>query len=200
MAKRTNNGNTVAAYIRVSTAGQNLASQRKGIRDWLKRNNITESSVRWYQDKKSGRTIDRSNLRKMMRAVEQGKISTVVCYSLNRMARSLHHGVNLLQELCDKNVRVVSVTEQLDFSGIVGKIIAAVMFGLAQAEVEGRRAAIKDGMEVARAIGKHIGRPRDTKRLSKIRKMFDSGVPAVEIARRLRCTRSNIYAALSKTT
>lgn len=47
--------------------------------------------------------------------------------------------------------------------------------------------------------GKHIGRPRDERRLRRIRKMFDDEVSAVEIARRLKCARSNVYAALSKT-
>ena len=129
-----------AAYLRVSTQEQRTDSQRQVIRDYLKREGIPQGQVKWFTDKKTGTTLERSELAKMLRAVDQGKVSTVVCYSLDRMARSLAHGVGLLQQLCERNVRVVSVTQQLDFSGIIGQTIAAVLFGLGQAEVEHRRA------------------------------------------------------------
>lgn len=190
---------SVSAYLRVSTKSQNLAGQRKGIKDWLRKNNIPESSVKWYQDKKTGTRMDRSALQRMMRAVDKSNTNMVVCYSLNRLARSLHHGVGLIQTLCEKNVRVVSVTEQLDFSGIIGQIIAAVMFGLAQSEVEGRRLAIIDGMAAAKANGKHCGRPRNVKKLARIRFLYDDGMSAQEIAAKMKCSRANIYFALEKT-
>jgi DNA invertase Pin-like site-specific DNA recombinase len=43
-----------------------------------------------------------------------------VTYKLDRMCRSLRDGINVLSDWCDKGLRVVSVTQQIDFNGTVG--------------------------------------------------------------------------------
>jgi len=188
-----------ACYLRVSTQEQRTDSQRQVIRDYLKHEGVPASAVKWFQDKRTGTTLERSELTKMLKAVEAGKVNTVVCYSLDRMARSLAHGVGLLQQLCERNVRVVSVTQQLDFSGIIGQTIAAVLFGLGQAEVEGRRTAIRHGLKSARDRGVTLGRPRNDQRLKQVRAMRNKGMSIADIAVKMSCSRQNIYNSLKKT-
>jgi Mor family transcriptional regulator len=54
-------------------------------------------------------------------------------------------------------------------------------------------------MTAAKSNGTHIGRPRDDDRLKKIWKMKDEGKSVVQIAKRYKCSRQNIYNALQKT-
>lgn len=55
---------------------------------------------------------------------------TVMVWKLDRLSRRLRDGVNLLADWCDRGIRVVSITQQIDLSGPVGRMIAAVMLGL----------------------------------------------------------------------
>jgi DNA invertase Pin-like site-specific DNA recombinase len=57
---------------------------------------------------------------------------------------------------------------------------------------------IKAGMAAARANGKHVGRPRNLKRLAEIRQMRTEGASVVRIAERFSCTRQAVYQALGR--
>ena len=62
----------------------------------------------------------------------------VVVWKLDRISRRQRDGVNLLAEWCERGVRVVAVTQQIDLSGAVGRMVASVLFGLAEIESEYR--------------------------------------------------------------
>ena len=47
--------------------------------------------------------------------------------------------INVLADWCEQGVRIVSVTQQIDLTGHVGRMVASVMFGLAEIELEYRR-------------------------------------------------------------
>jgi Resolvase, N terminal domain len=120
----------LACYVRVSTIGQNEAGQRAEIERWLTGNSITPASVRWFVDKgRSGDNLTRPAFERLQAAVFAGEVGTVVTYKLDRISRSLRDGINVLSEWCDKGLRVVSVTQQIDFNGTVGKMLAAVLLG-----------------------------------------------------------------------
>jgi len=59
-------------------------------------------------------------------------VKTVVVWKLDRISRRLRDGINLLADWCEKGVRVVVVTQQIDLSGAVGRMVANVSFGLAE--------------------------------------------------------------------
>jgi orotate phosphoribosyltransferase-like protein len=54
-------------------------------------------------------------------------------------------------------------------------------------------------MDVAKAAGEHVGRPRNEKRLRRMRKMRDDGMTVNDIADRLECSQEAIYHALART-
>jgi DNA invertase Pin-like site-specific DNA recombinase len=62
-------------------------------------------------------------------------------------------GLNLLCDWCDRGIRFVSVTQQVDVSGSMGRIVAALMLGLAEIEGEYRRERQAAGIAVARRNG-----------------------------------------------
>src|SRR5207253_11518348 len=89
-------------------------------------------------------------------------ITTVVVGKRDRLARRQQDGINLLAEWCAQHVRVVAVTQQIDLSGPVGRMVASVLFGLAEIEWEYRRERQAAGIAVAKAQGVYHGRQRGT--------------------------------------
>jgi DNA invertase Pin-like site-specific DNA recombinase len=189
----------IGAYLRVSTTDQDVKSQRHAIREWAKLNHVPASEIRFYEDRKSGTTADRSQLKKLLWAVDKGRVDTVVVFRLDRLARNLRDGLGILADLADKGIRVVSISENIDFGSSTGRLIASILLAVASFERDTIVERIKAGMDAARANGKRIGRPRNEKRLSKIRTMRDKGATVIQIAEKLGCSRANVYAALAKT-
>ena len=145
-----------AIYVRVSTVGQNEAGQRQEIEKWCLGNNV--QYVNWYIDKESGDNLDRPQFKKLQEDIFAGRVKTVIVYKLDRLSRSLKDGINTLCEWCDRGIRVVSVTQQIDFNGAAGKLIASVLFAVAEMEQETRRERQKAGIEVAKQNGVYKGR------------------------------------------
>ncbi len=115
-----------AAYIRVSTVGQNVAGQQREIKRWLDGNSTDDKQVEWFIDKSTGDNLDRPEFERLQRLVFDGDISTIVVWKLDRLSRSIRDGINVLTDWCDRGLRVVSVTQQIDFNGAMGKMLAAV--------------------------------------------------------------------------
>ncbi len=150
----------IACYIRVSTVDQNESSQRAEIERWLSGNGLSE--VVWFVDKEGGDTLDRPSFERMQKRIFGGEFRTVVIWKLDRLSRKLRDGINVLCDWCDRGLRVVSVTQQIDLSGTVGKMIAAVLLGVAEMEQETRRERQAAGIAVAKREGKYKGRKAGT--------------------------------------
>ena len=129
----------IAAYCRVSTGRQKADSQINEIKKWLKANGYDESQVEWFIDKESGKTLNRTEFNRLQKEIFAGRIKTVVVWKLDRISRRLKDGINLLSDWCAKDIRVISITQSIDLSGAVGRMIAAVMLGLAEIELEYRQ-------------------------------------------------------------
>ena len=125
---------SVGIYVRVSTVGQNEAGQRAEIERWLRGNGI--KAAEWYVDKESGDTLQRADFERLQRDVFNGQITTIIVWKLDRLSRSMRDGINVLCDWLDKGLRFVSVTQEFDFKGAIGKMIAALLFGVAEMEQE----------------------------------------------------------------
>lgn len=146
---------TTAAYIRVSTAGQNEAGQRAELKRWLKGHGITD--VTFYVDKSTGDNLDRPEFERLQADIFSGEVKTVVVYKLDRLSRSLSDGITTLTDWIGKGVRVVSITQQLDFAGATGKLIASVLFAVAEMEQETRKERQAAGIAAAKERGVYAG-------------------------------------------
>jgi len=188
----------IGCYVRVSTKDkQTTASQRSSIRDWARANHIPTSELKWYEDKKSGKNTDRPALQKLLKAIDRGRVDTVVVYDLSRLARDLISGLKTLADLAQR-VRVVSVSEQIDFNSSSGMLIARILLSVAQFQRETTVEKIKLGIQARRQAGKPIGRPRNQKKLNEIKRLHDKGIGVTEIAHKMKCSRANIYKALDR--
>lgn len=185
---------TVAVYIRVSTASQNEAGQRREIQRWLDGNGVTNAV--WYVDKESGDNLDRPQFERLQQAIFHGQAKTVVVWKLDRLSRSLKDGIDTLCDWCDKGIRVVSVTQQIDFNGAAGKLIASVLFAVAEMEQETRRERQAAGIAAAKERGVYCGRRKgatkagvDTQRALQLR---EQGLTHAEIAKSLGVSVSSV--------
>ena len=177
----------IAAYCRVSTARQKADSQIAEISKWLKANGYDESQVTWDIDKESGKTLKRPEFERLQADIFSGRIKTVICWKLDRLSRRLKDGVVLLADWCERGLKIVVITQMIELNGAVGRMIAAVMLGLAEIELEYRQQRQMAGVEVAKKKGVYKGRKLGTTKAkpARARDLRDQGLKIGEIANAL---------------
>ena len=181
-----------ACYIRTSTTDQHGKSQRRELERWLESQGIAAETVEWYFDHgECGDDLNRPDFERLGKDVLACRRKTVVTFKLDRLSRSLRDGVGLLCGWCERGLRVVSITEGVDFSGVVGRMIGALLFGLAELEQQGRRERQRAGIAAAKELGVYKGRAAGTTKATPRR--------AAELKRQ-GLTKSEIAAALGVTT
>lgn len=190
----------VACYVRVSTVGQNQAGQKREIQRWLDGNGIDASSVVWFIDKASGDNLTRPAFEKLQAAVFAGEVKTIIVWKLDRLSRSLKDGINTLSGWLEKGIRVVSVTQQLDYSGATGQLVASVLFAVAAMEQETRRERQAAGIDAARERGVYIGRKAGTTKGKPARaiRLREKGLNDSEIATAMGVSRRTVQRYLNQ--
>lgn len=177
----------IAVYVRVSTCSQNEAGQCESIESWLRGSGLPPERVIWFTDKETGDTMKRPGFERLQEAIFLGEVGTVVVFKLDRLSRKLSDGVKTLCDWCERGIRVVSVTQQLDFNGTVGRLVASVLFAVAEMEQEARRERQAVGIAVAKKAGKYKGRKPGTTKASvkRARELRGRGLSLAEIGRSL---------------
>ena len=106
----------------------------------------------------------------------------------------------MLCDWCDKGLRVVSVTQQIDFNGTVGKMLAAVLLGIAEMEQETRRERQAAGIAVAKKAGKYRGRQVGTTKAApeRAKNLREQGLSAEEIAKSMGVSRNTVFVYFRK--
>lgn len=131
-----------------------------------------------------------------------GEVKTVVVWRLDRLSRNQRDGINTLADWCEKGVRVVSVTQQLDLSGATGRLIAGVLFAVGEMELEAIKERQAAGIAAAKAKGtyKTNGDRRRgyRKAKGKVLKLHEKGHSPTAIARECGVSRSTVYAYLEE--
>ncbi len=190
----------IACYCRISSYDQKPDSQKAELKRWLKGNKIGSKDVQWFEDIESGATTKRPAFEQMQQSVFNGDINTLVVWKLDRISRNQKDGIILLADWCERGVRVVSVTQQLDLSGTVGRIIASVLFGIAEIEREYTRERQVAGIAVAKARGIYSGRKKGTTkhRPQRAWDLHDQGMNKPEIARALGISSQTVWRYLKQ--
>ena len=180
-----------AAYIRVSTADQRHDLQREEIAAWAKSYRM---KITWYEDKTSGKRSTRPGLDALRKDIFSGKVKTVIVWKLDRLARSKRDGEAMLADWCGKGVRVVSVTQSIDLSGGGGQIVASVLLGLGEIELENIRERQAAGISVAKKRGVYEGRKAGTTKGEPARavELREKGLKIGEIARSMGVSQSTV--------
>lgn len=183
-----------ALYARVSTMDQStgLESQVRVLKSYCEQNQIEH--VEFFTDEGiSGTKASRPSLDRLMAAVENDEISSVVVYSFSRFARSTTHLLNALQSFKRKGVHFVSLTEKIDTNSAVGVAIFSILAAISQLERDLVADRVRIGLANARAKGKLIGRKkmRDS---DLIRKLLKAGMSYRNISMVAKCSHGSVSA------
>lgn len=140
-------------YARVSTREQNLSSQEDAL------NNA--GCIRIFTDKISGKEFKREGLTACLDFLRSG--DTLVIYRLDRLGRSVEETLALCAQLEKRNIKLVSLKDNLDASTAVGRFTMQILASLA----EYNRSLIVEGcilgIEAAKKRGVKFGRPKGAK-------------------------------------
>ena len=120
-------------YARISKAdgSQSLDLQR----DALREAGVSDDAI--YEDQASGQREDRPGLAAFLKAARQGDV--IVIWRLDRLGRNLHHLVNLVQDLNDRDIGIRVLAGQgasIDTTTASGKLVFALFAALAEFERE----------------------------------------------------------------
>lgn len=173
-------------YARVSSTDQNLDLQLDALNK--------SGCMQIYEEKASGKSVDRPELTNCLKALRKGDTLTV--WRLDRLGRSLPDLVRIVTDLEQQGIGFESITEQIETRSAAGKLIFHIFASLADFERNLIRERTKAGLSAARARGRVGGRkPKlDEKQKSEIRTLMAN--PAIrirDIAKRYGVCRSTLY-------
>jgi DNA invertase Pin-like site-specific DNA recombinase len=165
-------------YARVSTYGQTLDAQLEQLRA------AGCSSRNIYREKVTGARADRRELLKMLKAVTPGDIVTVT--RIDRLARSTFDLFAIVKQIVDAKAQFRSLAEPWADTGTsTGRLMIAVLGGLADVERDLIRTRTAEGRSRAKARGQHMGRPPKLTDAQKVeaRRRRAEGATLAELAR-----------------
>ena len=172
-------------YRRVSTVEQNFDRQELGDVD------------RVFEEKVSGKDVDRAALIEMIEYVREG--DEVVVYSIDRLARDLRDLQSIISDLNDKGVNVSFISEGLKFGADSNDAFAKLQLQMMGAFAEFERNIIRkrqaEGIAKAKERGVYSGRAKKIND-RKIVELKQKGYGATEIASEMGITRTSVYRAL----
>jgi DNA invertase Pin-like site-specific DNA recombinase len=152
-------------YARVSSSSQNLDAQIDNLKQ--------VGCELIFEDKVSGISKDRKGWDELMRYIRKGDM--LVITELSRMSRSLHHLLEIVDDLHKKQVQFKSLRENIDTSTATGRAFLSIMGAVSQMELELKKERAAAGRAAAKARGKSGGRPRiDSDKLEQARILYQN--------------------------
>jgi len=150
-------------YMRVSSLDQHPETQLLDLQQMAVQRGY--EVVHEYVDRISGAKARRPGLDELMRDARRGRFDVVLVWASDRIARSVKHFLEVLDELNRLNVEFVSFREQIDTGGPLGRAIVVIIGAIAELERNLIIERVRAGMRRAKLEGRHIGRrPLDLNR------------------------------------
>jgi DNA invertase Pin-like site-specific DNA recombinase len=188
----------VATYLRVSTKnhGQNLDTQRLALQEYAKNRGF--EVVEEYADHGfSGSKDSRPALDRLMKDAKARKFDAILVARFDRFARSTKHLVTALEEFGALGIDFVSLSESVDTSTPMGKMIFTVLGAVAELERNLIRERVAMGLDRARKQKKTLGRPRRVFDRGKAKELHATGLSLREIASQLGVNKGTIRTAIN---
>ena len=163
----------VALYARVSTRGngQNPETQLVALREYARSRGL-QIAGEYVDVGISGAKDRRPELDRMMADARKRRFHTVLVARFDRFARSTRHLVLALEEFNALGIDFISLSESVDTSTPMGKMVFTVISAVAELERSLIRERVVMGLNRARAQGKRLGRPKvavDAARIAALR-------------------------------
>lgn len=153
----------VYGYVRVSTKDQNEGRQLEEMRNF----GIPEERI--FIDKQSGKDFNRAEYQTLKRMLKDSPSSLLVILSIDRLGRNYKEIMKEWRELtteCKADIKVLDMplldtTQYKDTLGnFISDLILQVLSFVAEQERTNIKERQKQGIELAKANGKHLGRPK----------------------------------------
>ena len=150
----------IVAYLRVSTGSQNLTNQKLAILEHARQKDFAVD--RFVEVQASSRQVpDPRRIGELLDSLRAG--DRLVVSELSRLGRSLGQVIRIVEELVKRKIRFTAIKESIHFEGkqdLQTKVMIA-LFGLfAEVERDLISERTKEGLAVARAKGRRLGRPK----------------------------------------
>lgn len=153
----------VYSYIRVSSKDQNESRQIEAMKEL----GIPEERI--FIDKQSGKDFNRAEYQTLKRMLKDSPNSLLVIHSIDRLGRNYKEILKEWQELtteCKADIKVLDMplldtTQYKDLLGtFISDLILQVLSFVAEQERGNIRKRQEEGIAIAKAQGKHLGRPK----------------------------------------
>lgn len=139
----------IFGYARVSTTEQNLDLQIDALQKL--------GCEKIFQEKASGRKLDRPELEKLLTHLRSG--DTLIVYSIDRLGRTVKQLIQLINDFKEQGINFKSITEgAFDTTTPMGEAVFQIMAILKGLEVSILRERTMKGLDAARARGRKGGR------------------------------------------
>ena len=145
-------------YLRVSTFDQHPETQLYDLRGMAAQRGV--EIVEEYSDTISGSKPKRPGLDRLMADARRGKFDVVMVWAFDRIARSVRHFWEVLDELTHLNIEFVSFRENVDTGGPLGRAMIIIIGAIAELERNLIIERVRAGMRRAKLEGQRLGRPR----------------------------------------
>src|SRR6478735_12492376 len=185
-------------YIRVSTNEQNLDRQLEAIKPYLRDEKYL------YSDKASGKDMERDGFQNMLKAMRDG--DTLYVKSIDRLGRNKAQIKKYLEQFKKEGIRIkiidLPTTMQEVPEGqewvidMINNIIIEVYTSMAKQERVTILQRQREGIAVAKAKGKHLGRPiiAFPKEWDRLYKEWQSGkITAVDFMKEVGMKKATFY-------
>jgi DNA invertase Pin-like site-specific DNA recombinase len=177
-------------YLRVSTLDQHPETQLYDLRGLAAQRGI--QIVGEYSDQISGAKAKRPGLDQLMADARRGRFDVVIVWAFDRMARSVRHFLEVLDELNHLNIEFVSFRENIDTGGALGRALVVIIGAIAELERNLIIERVRAGMRRAKLEGRRIGRePLSVDREALLRDRA-RGMSLTELAKAYRISRSSV--------
>jgi DNA invertase Pin-like site-specific DNA recombinase len=133
-----------------------------------------------------------------MAEAHRRRFDAVVVWKFDRFARSVSHLLRALETFRSLGIEFVSLSEQVDTSTPMGKMVFTVLGAVAELERSLIVERVKAGLRNARAKGKRLGRPRVSVSTVKIQELRNEGLTLRDIAKRCRISKTTVMRALQQ--
>jgi DNA invertase Pin-like site-specific DNA recombinase len=184
----------VALYLRVSTLDQHPETQIYDLRQMADQRGW--QIVEEYTDRVSGANARRPGLDRLMSDARHGRFDVVLVWASDRLARSVKHFLEVLDELSRINVEFLSFRENLDTGGPLGRAFIVIISAIAELERNLIIERVRAGMRRARLEGRHIGRKPLELDAPAILSDRARGQSLAQLAKGYRVSRSTIHRLL----
>jgi DNA invertase Pin-like site-specific DNA recombinase len=187
-----------AIYARVSTTnhGQDTGLQTRELQEYCERRGW-QIAGEYVDQGISGTKEKRPELDRLMADAHKRRFDVVVVWRFDRFARSTSHLLRALETFQALGVHFVSLTESVDTSTPVGKMVFTILGSVAEMERQMIVERVRAGLRNARAKGKTLGRPRMSVDVAMIGRLRTQGRSVREIASELGYSRGLVHKTIA---